>query len=399
MPRLHSLRAELIIVTLFLVSAARAGQMINQFGIHIGSYSAGPGNAITDVKGVRVGHVTLVLGGATKLEVGKGPVRTGVTVVIPAEGDLWTSKVSAGSYVANGNGEAMGLAWLQESGALEGPIALTNTLSVGAIQRGMLDWTLKRHPNVSSLMPVVLECDDSTLSDIHGYHIKPEHFLEAIKNAQVNFDEGSVGAGTGMSSFDFKSGIGSASRIVSIKGSNGKTQKYTVGVLVNLNIGTGTRGIFRLGGIAMAKAIPDLMPTEKEFRTEKGAGSAVFVVATDAPMDARQLNRLAKRVMYSLGRLGVVVYNGSGEFAVAFSTAKRIPAESPKQIVDTQSVTDSGMNDFFEAVVDAGEEASINSLLEAKTMDGRDGNKVYALPHDRLKKLLSELPTSSVLKK
>ncbi|HVJ65253.1 MAG TPA: P1 family peptidase [Bdellovibrionota bacterium] len=382
-----------------LISAAHSGQIVRQLGIQIGPYPSGPRNAITDVKGVRIGHVTLISEGASKLEVGKGPVRTGLTVVVPTEGDLWTSKVPAGAYVANGNGEAMGLAWLQESGALEGPIALTNTLSVGAAQRGLLDWTLRRHPSVSSLMPVVLECDDSTLNDIHGQHVKPDHISEAIEKARVDFAEGSVGAGTGMAAFDFKSGIGSSSRIVSIKNARGKAQKYTVGVLVNLNIGTGTRGIFRLGGVAMAKAIPDLMPIEKEFRAEKGAGSAVFVVATDALMDARQLNRLAKRVMYSLGRLGVVVYNGSGEFAVAFTTANRISTESDKAIVSLQTVTDSAMNNFFEAVVDAGEEAAINSLLESKTMDGRDGNKVFALPHDRVKKLLLEMPQTSVLKK
>lgn len=304
----------------------------------------------------------------------------------------------AGSFVANGNGEAMGMAWLQESGALEGPIAITNTLSVSAVQRGLVDWTLARHPDVSSLMPLVFECDDSSLNDIHGHHIKPDHVKQAIANSSEEFAEGSVGAGTGMVSFDFKSGIGSSSRVVRVNVENEKPPKeYTIGVLVNSNIGTETRGIFRLGGVAVSQWIPDLMPTEHPFDGRKGAGSAVFIVATDAPMDSLQLNRIAKRAIHSLGRLGTVIYNGSGEFSLAFSTANRIPNGSKRPTTTIERLSNSLMNDFFEAVVDAGEEAVINSLLNAKDMEGRDGNKVFALPSDKIKLLLSEKAETSVL--
>lgn len=375
-------------VALFVFGAAAsnvsAGPHLRELGLKIGPYPTGTLNTISDVKGVRVGHVTLNTGDG-KLTVGKGPVRTGLTVIIPGSGDIWESKLMAGSFVLNGNGDAFGLMWLQESGLLEGPIALTNTLSLADVQKGVIAWTLKRHYEVDSLMPLVLECDDGTLNDIHGMHVKPEHVDQAIELAAEKFSEGNVGAGTGMASFDFKSGIGSSSRKVKIENAG----TYTVGVLVNANIGTGTRSIFRLAGLSVATEITDLMPIERS-RKEKGSGSINVIVATDMPMDSRQLNRLAKRAMNGVARLGAVAYNGSGDVAIAFSTANRIPNSPKRPGYSVKLLIDSAHNELFEAVVDATEEAVLNSLLAAKTMVGRDGNTVSALPTERVKSLLKK---------
>jgi len=367
---------------------AFAGHQARQLGLKDWLYPSGKKNQITDVPGVKIGHETVSFGKG-KLRVGKGPARTGVTVVIPAEGDLWESKVLGGGYVLNGNGEAAGLMWLQESGIIEGPIALTNTVSVSDVHGALTDWTLTRHPEVPSLMPIVLECDDSSLNDQHGRHIKSEQVFRAITNANKDFKEGSVGAGTGMISFDFKSGIGSASRLVEMRLSNGKRGKtYSLGILVNSNIGTGTRQIFRLRGVPIGKEIKDLLPIEKDWHPA-GSGSIVVIVATDAPMDSRQLKRLAKRALHGVSRLGGVVYNGSGEIAIAFSTANRIP-NTPTELISIQYMPDSAQNEFFEAVVEATEEAVINSLLSAEYIEGRDGNTAHSLPADRLRKILKK---------
>lgn len=348
-------------------------------GIVIGRFSPGPLDAVTDVKGVKVGHVTLV-SGEGRLAPGKGPVRTGVTVILPAEGDLWESKVFAGSFVLNGNGEATGLMWLQESGILETPIALTNTLSVGAAQQGLVEWMLKSHPGVGvsddTLTPVALECDDGALNDIRGRHVKPEHVLQAIDGAAAGpVAEGGVGAGTGMISYEFKGGIGTASRALP-KDSGG----YTLGVLVNAN--HGSRATLRIKGAPVGEEIQDLLPESHHD------GSIVVIVATDAPLDARQLSRLSKRAMLGLARTGAVAYHGSGDVAIAFSTANRIPHYPKERTLRLEVLSDFHMDDLFEAAAEATEEAVVNALLAAKTTVGRDGNTAYALPHDRLKQLL-----------
>ncbi|MFH1724799.1 MAG: P1 family peptidase [Elusimicrobiota bacterium] len=350
-------------------------------GIIIGRYPPGRLNAITDVRGVRVGHLTLV-SGEGKLRPGKGPVRTGVTVIVPAEGDFWNLKVQAGSFVLNGNGSATGLMWIGESGNLEVPIALTNTLSVSDVHRGVIDWMLNKYPAVGvsddTVVPVVLECDDSTLNDIRGRHVKPEHVLQALEKASSGpVPEGAVGAGTGMMAYEFKGGIGTASRLLPKK-----VGSYTVGVLVNAN--HGERHTLRVLGVPVGKEIKDLMPVERKD------GSIILIAATDAPLTARQLNRVAKRVMLGLARTGAVAHHGSGDVAVAFSTANRIPHYPKEPLVELKVLSDAWLDDLFEAAEDAAEEAVLNALLAADTVVGRDGNTAYALPHDRLTSLLRE---------
>ncbi|MCX5785483.1 MAG: P1 family peptidase [Elusimicrobia bacterium] len=356
-----------------------AGERAPDLGIKIGQFERGRYDAITDVAGVKVGHATLISGKGA-LEQGKGPVRTGVTVIIPAEGDIWNSKVAAGSFVLNGNGEATGLMWVQESGILETPIALTNTLSVGNVQRGLVEWMLQNHPAVGisddTLTPVVFECDDSSLNDIRGMHVKPEHVFEAIAKASSGpVTEGAVGAGTGMISYEFKGGIGTASRKV-------PKPAYVVGVLVNAN--HGIRENLRINGIPVGRKIADLKPKLRQD------GSIVVIVATDAPLDARQLSRLAKRAMLGVARTGAVAYHGSGDVALAFSTANRIPHYPKVPVMNMAVLSDFWIDDLFEATADAAEEAVINVLLSAETVEGRDGNTAYALPHDRLKELLKK---------
>jgi D-aminopeptidase len=352
--------------------------------LHFGPFATGPRNQLTDVAGVRVGQVTLIQGKGP-LKVGTGPVRTGVTVILPGSEDPWDSAPLAGTYVFNGNGEAMGFFGLSELRFLQTPIALTNTLSVDEAHKGLVRWTLERHPEIDSLMPVVLECDDSSLNDIHGEHVKADDVKAALRTASESFEEGAVGAGTGMISFDFKSGIGSASRIVPAPISRRSRKKFTVGVLVNANIGTQTRNVFRIEGLRIGPLIPDLMPIEHPM-TPRGAGSIVTVIATDAPLDTVQLNRLARRAITGIARLGTPGYNGSGDFVIAFSTANRFSPGTP--LLTIHSLSDDAINDFFDAVADATEEAVLNSMLSAKTMDGRDGNIAYQLPGDRLRKLL-----------
>ncbi|OFZ81927.1 MAG: aminopeptidase [Bdellovibrionales bacterium RIFOXYD1_FULL_53_11] len=350
------------------------------YGIKIGRFRAGRNNALTDVSGVRVGHSTVVFGSG-KLNPGKGPARTGVTVILPARGDVWKEKVQAGSFVLNGNGEAAGLMWLKEAGIIETPIALTNTLSVGTVQKGLVEWILKEHPKIGisddTVTPLVFECDDSTLSDIRGMHVKEKHVFEAIQNASGGpVEEGCVGAGTGMMTYEFKGGIGTASRIVPLKG-----RRYTVGVLLNAN--HGRRHTLRIGGIPVGQLITDLKP--KEYQD----GSIVIVLATDAPMDSRQLSRLCKRAMLGLARTGAVASHGSGDVAIAFSTANRIAHYPKAPEYKLRHLSDFWCNELFEAVADATEEAVLNSLFAARTVIGRDGNTVYSIPHYRLKDLLS----------
>ncbi|MEK7746016.1 MAG: P1 family peptidase [Elusimicrobiota bacterium] len=358
-------------------SAERARDL----GILVGEYDTGRFDAITDVAGVKVGHATL-LSGEGALEPGKGPVRTGVTVIVPASGDLWTSKVYAGSFVLNGNGEAAGLMWIQESGILETPIALTNTLSVGAVQKSLVDWMLKDRPRIGldddTLTPVVLECDDSSLNDIRGQHVKREHVYDAFMKASGGWvEEGGVGAGTGMISYEFKGGIGTSSRVLP-KTSGG----YTVGVLLNAN--HGLRSTLRVLGAPVGREITDLKP---QFRKE---GSIVVVLATDAPLDPRQLSRLAKRAMLGIARTGSVAYHGSGDVAIAFSTANRIPHHPDHRLLNLTLLSDFHLDELFEAAADAAEEAALNALLAGRLSVGRAGNTVHGLPHDRLKSALKK---------
>jgi D-aminopeptidase len=365
-----------------LATPAHSGERARDLGIIVGDYEPGKNNAITDVAGVRVGHVTLIEGEG-KLVPGKGPVRTGVTAIIPADGDIWYEKLPAGSFILNGNGEATGLMWLNEQGALESPIVLTNTLSVSDAHRGLVDWMIRLHDDIGieddTVVPVVLECDDSALNDVQGRHVKPEHVLEALDKASGGpVVEGSVGAGTGMMTYEFKGGIGTASRVVELE----TDHEYTIGVLVNAN--HGERRNLRILGAQVGKAIDDLLP---ELRED---GSIIVIIATDAPLDSRQLSRLAKRAMLGLARTGGIAHHWSGDVAVAFSTANRIPHYPEEPLYRMRLLSDAWINELFEATADAAEEAIINAMLAAETVVGRDGNTAHALPHDRLKALLPD---------
>lgn len=364
-----------LLAVILLCSSSQAAPRARDLGILLGSRAPGPLNAITDVAGVKVGHVSLV-----DASTGPHALRTGVTAVVPAEGDLWNGKLYAGSFILNGNGEAAGLMWVAESGILETPVALTNTLSVGAVQEGLVRHMLAAHPKVGvsddTLTPVVFECDDSSLSDIRALAVRPEHALQALAAAKGGaVTEGPVGAGTGMTSYEFKGGIGTASRVLS-KEEGG----WTVGVLVNAN--HGARESLRVGGVEVGRELTDLKPQYKQD------GSIVVLVATDAPLESRQLSRLAKRAMLGVGRTGAVAYHGSGDVALSWSTANRLPHYPKEGVLSVKVLSDFHLDPLFEAAVEAAEEAVINVLLAGKTTVGREGNTVHALPVDRLMKSL-----------
>ncbi|TBR22726.1 S58 family peptidase [bacterium] len=364
------------LLTLVLAcSSVSAAPRARDLGILLGSHAPGPLDAITDVAGVRVGHVDVV-----DASTGPHALRTGVTMVVPADGDLWNGKLYAGSFVLNGNGEAAGLMWVVESGILETPVALTNTLSVGAVQEGLVRHMLAAHPKIGAgddtLTPVVFECDDSSLSDIRALAVRPEHALQALDAAKAGpVREGPAGAGNGMTSYEFKGGIGTASRVLS-KEEGG----WTVGVLVNAN--HGARETLRIAGAEVGRELTDLKPALKQD------GSIVVLVATDAPLESRQLSRLAKRAMLGVARTGAVAYHGSGDVALAWSTANRLPHYPKAAVLDVKVLSDFHLDPLFEAVAEAAEEAVVNVLLAGKTTVGREGNTVYALPVDRLMGLL-----------
>ncbi|AAL82048.1 aminopeptidase [Pyrococcus furiosus DSM 3638] len=349
-------------------------------GIRIGVFEHGKRNSISDVKGVKVGHVTLIKGRG-KLIPGKGPVRTGVTAILPHDGNIYKEKVLAGAFVMNGYSKPVGLVQLWELGTIETPIILTNTLSIGTAIDGLLDYVLRENEDIGvttgSVNPLVLECNDSYLNDIRGRHVKREHVVEAIESASKDFEEGAVGAGTGMSAFEFKGGIGSSSRIVEVEG-----KKYTVGALVLSNFGK--REDLTIAGVPVGLELKDW-----PGRGGSGKGSIIMIVATDAPLTARQLNRLAKRAVVGLARTGGYAYNGSGDVVVAFSTANKIK-HYEKQEISIRALPDSVLSPIFKATAEAVEEAIINSLLQAKTMDGRDNHIRYALPKEELVRIMKK---------
>jgi D-aminopeptidase len=354
-------------------------------GIVIGTYATGPLNAITDVAGVKVGHTTLISGDGP-LKPGVGPVRTGVTVVIPRD-DVWRKKVPAGSFVLNGTGEMTGLAWVSEAGFLEYPIALTNTLNVPRVANGVMTWMIGRYPGIGitddTLTPVVAECDDGRLNDIQGRHVSEAHVVEALNGAISGpVKEGTVGAGTGMVSFGFKGGIGSASRkLPDLEGS------YTVGVLVNANHGRKPELI--VAGVPVGRLYDTSPATRTTVEPGQSEGSIIIIVATDAPLDARQLNRLAKRAALGLARTGSTARHGSGDFILAFSTANIIPHYPEQPTYPLTHLADTHMNPLIAATVEATEEAIVNALTMATTIVGRDGHRVEAISLTRLRDLLA----------
>jgi D-aminopeptidase len=355
-----------------------------EMGIVVGVYPTGVNNAITDVAGVKVGHVTLVRGEGA-LKPGEGPVRTGVTVVIPRD-DVWHKKVPAGAFVLNGTGEMTGLAWVAESGFLEYPIALTNTLNVPRVADGIMSWMIKRYPEIGitddTLTPVVAECDDSRLNDIQGRHVSERDVEAAIEGASGGpVPEGAVGAGTGMVSYGFKGGIGTASRRLPPEEGG-----YAVGVLVNAN--HGRRAELVVNGVPVGKLYDRNAPAA----SAGGEGSIIIVLATDAPLDSRQLGRLAKRAAVGLARTGSTVRHGSGDFMLAFSTANVVPHYPKEPTYAMTHLSDAYLNPLFSATVEATEEAILNALTRATTTVGRDNHRVDAISLSRLKALMAGRP-------
>ena len=346
----------------------------------------GPLNAITDVTGVLVGHTTLI-SGEGKLVVGKGPVRTGVTAILPRGKDSMMNPVFAGWFAQNGNGEMTGTTWVEESGFLEGPVMITNTHSVGVVRDAVIQWRVAHgQPYITGYwwsLPVVAETWDGWLNDINGFHVKPEHALHAIDSAQSGpVGEGNVGGGTGMICSGFKGGIGTSSRKLSEKDGG-----YTVGVLVQCNFGS--RQNLRIAGIPVGREISSEDPYAYQPSEISERGSIIIVVATDAPLISTQLKRLAHRASLGLGRVGSISGNGSGDIFIAFSTANAGAAAS-KEVVNVKMLPNDSLDPVFAATVQATEEAIVNAMIAADSMTGIDGHHVTALPHDQLRAVLKK---------
>ncbi|MDH4057296.1 MAG: P1 family peptidase [Cyclobacteriaceae bacterium] len=373
------IKLSLLLFTLFLslslVEAQQAKPRARDLGI---PFYGTPGkyNAITDVAGVEVGYKTLIEGSG-KLEVGKGPVRTGVTAIFPkGKGSL--ERVFAGWFTLNGNGEMTGTTWVDESGCLGSPVLITNTHSVGIVRDAVIEWYMKKLKSSDYSgdisLPVVAETWDGTLNDINGFHVKKEHVYEAMESAASGpIKEGNVGGGTGMIVHQFKGGTGTSSRKL-----DAAQGGYTVGVLVQANYGS--RELLTIAGVPVGKEITDLRPMKK---ADEDQGSIIVVLATDAPLLPHQLKRVVKRVALGIGVMGGRGGNSSGDIFIAFSTANpEISSES--EIAHLEMLPNEKINPIFNAATAATEEAIVNAMIAAETMEGINGNKVYAIPHDRL---------------
>ncbi len=374
-----------------------------ELGLRIGLLSPGEHDAITDVPGVLVGHTTLIRGEGP-LEVGTGPVRTGVTIVVPHEDHVWTEPIFAGCHRLNGNGELTGLEWVRESGMLGGVIGITNTHSVGVVRDALVAHAARenRGQGVFWSLPVVGETYDGALNDMDGFHVKSEHVYQALASASRGpVAEGNAGGGTGMILHEFKGGIGTASRLV--PGADGG---WTVGALVQGNYGS--RGLLRVDGVPVGQEIPtsevpspwDRMEALDDAggsdaapgmagRQGPGGGSIIVVLATDAPLLPHQCERLAQRAGLGLARMGSIASHGSGDIFIAFATGNRGlgvtgTERDPRRTVEARMVVDKGMSPLFQAAVEAVEAAVVNALLAAETMTGRDGITAHAIDHGRL---------------
>ena len=348
----------------------------------------GPLNAITDVAGVTVGHATIISGEGA-LTMGQGPVRTGVTAVLPRGRDSMAKPSFAGWYSQNGNGEMTGTTWIEESGFLEGPVMITNTHSVGVVRDAVIQWRIKSGPpDVSGYwwsLPVVAETYDGVLNDINGFHVKERHAFEALDGAKGGaVPEGTVGGGTGMVCYGFKGGIGTSSRVVRVGGAS-----YTVGVLVQSNFGR--RSQLLVAGVPVGKEIPQT-PAQAALAGDPARGdlgSIIIVVATDAPLLPHQLKRLARRATLGMARTGGLSGNGSGDIFIAFSTANP-DAFKAEGLSSLQMVSNEEISAIFDGTAWATEEAIINALVAAETMTGADNRRVERLPHDRLREALEK---------
>ena len=360
-------------------------------GIRIGRMEPGPGNAITDVAGVRVGHTTLISGDGP-LRVGEGPVRTGVTVIVPHDGDIWTEPVFAGAHRLNGNGELTGLEWIREAGLLAGAIGITNTHSVGVVRDALIEAAAQARGGRDDFwaLPTVGETYDGALNDLNGFHVRAEHVHAALAAASDGpVAEGNVGGGTGMICHEFKGGIGTASR---------RAGEWTVGVLVQANYGS--RELLRIDGVPVGAAIPtsevpspwDQVDALNARATPEG-GSIIGIVATDAPLLPHPCARLAQRVGMGVARMGSYASHGSGDLFCAFATgnrdlSRRAGEDDPRPTVELRMVVDDRINSLFEAVVESTEEAITNALLAAETMVGRDGVTAHGLEHGRVVEIM-----------
>ncbi|HTU47614.1 MAG TPA: P1 family peptidase [Bryobacteraceae bacterium] len=345
----------------------------------------GPLNAITDVAGIEVGHTTLISGDGA-LQVGVGPIRTGVTAILP-RGKKDPVPVFAGYFAQNGNGEMTGTAWIEESGFAEGPILLTNTHSVGLVRDATIKWQLRRNGKVSEAqewsLPIVAETWDGFLNDINGFHVKDGDVFRALDGAHAGaVAEGAVGGGTGMVCYGFKGGIGTSSRKLDQKAGG-----YTVGVLVQCNCGR--RAQLLIAGVPVGKEIPQSVPYARNMpRVGDDVGSIIILVATDAPVLPNQLKRLARRATMGLARTGSTSGNGSGDLFLAFSTAEHIT--STEGVSNIRMLGNDSMNPLFEATAQATEEAIVNAMVAADTMTGIDGHTVIGLPHEQLTRSLKK---------
>ena len=330
-------------------------------GIKIGRGTPGQRNLITDVPGVKVGHVTIRDG---------ADVNTGVTAILPHEGNMFQEKVMASSCVINGFGKTMGLVQVEELGTIETPIVMTNTLSIGTAANALIKYMLQQNEDIGvktgTVNPLVCECNDGTLNDIRGLHVTEEHVFQALANCGEEFEEGVVGSGTGMCCLGLKGGIGSASRIVKLD-----DQEYTVGALVMSNFGGAGR--LMIEGRHMGQEIKDKLEAQQD------KGSIIMLIATDIPLSERQLKRVARRAGVGLARTGSYYGNGSGDIAIAFTTANRVPHYSKTAVMDMKMISDNKIDSVFDMTAEAVEEAIISSLYHAETTTGRAGKVKYGL--------------------
>jgi len=344
----------------------------------------GPLNAITDVDGVLVGHSTII-NGEGELVVGEGPVRTGVTAIVPNGGDF-SKVVAAGRAVINGTGEMTGSWLIDETGVFGGPIMLTGTTSVGIVHHATARWIKERQPQplwIAGMIPVVAETSDRYLNDAWGFHVQLEHVFAGLDGAAAGpVAEGNVGGGTGMIAYGFKGGIGTASRVISVGG-----QEYVVGVLLQAN--HGMRRTLRIAGVPVGQEISDLIPTRDDSATAKN--SLIIIIATDAPLTSTTLERMARRAALGIGRGGSIGPHLSGELALAFSTTNSYAIGQPEQTLVTPTAWNGEvLNSLFSATVEATEEALVNCLVAAETMTGANNLTVFELPEDRLRAVLKK---------
>lgn len=364
---------------------------LREVGWNCGKYPPGKKNAIIDVPGVRVGHTTIIEGEG-KLKPGKGPIRTGVTVILPHEGNIFKEKVPAGVFVANGYGKILGIPQILETGCIETPIALTNTLNVGLVFDALTTHAISQNPELGietgSVAPIVTECFDGYLNDVQGRHVRESHVLDAIKKAQSysKVKQGNIGAGTGMQVFSLKSGIGTASRQVQLE-SPDKDKVYHISTLVLPNFGRFNDFCFY--GTEMARILDEkkYFPKGNDGWVKKlGGGSIIVILATDLPFNSRQLNRLARRGAFGIARTGSILTHTSGDFIIAFSTQNKISHGDKKPVQTKVQFNDNSplLSDIFRMTIDCVQEAIYNAMLAAETMVGRDNHIRVSLDPDDL---------------